>query len=615
MKAKAIFFGLAVLLAACSGPQVPDTGIIPQPNSEVKTGGVFKFKKNTSLSVGNDSEIKRTAVMFQDFMKHDYGYDLKIRSDEPSVNTVMFIRTNDKNEKKGAYRLTVEKEKVVIESASYAGLFYGMQSLIQMLTPKKYFKDPEIPCVKIVDEPSFEWRGFMIDMSRHFFPADSVKKMLDIMALHKMNKFHWHLTDALGWRIQIDKYPLLTEKGAWRVVKPGKKPWQEFETCYKNDSRKVYGGFYTKDEVREIVKYASERYIDIIPEIEMPGHSNAALQCYPEYSCPGLPVVGVYCAGNDATFEFIENILKEVVELFPYEYIHVGGDEVWKGNWKKCSLCQKRMKDEGLKDVNELQGYFIRRIEKFIASKGKKMIGWDEILEGGVPERATIMSWRGVKGGIEAANEGHDVVMTPTDPCYFDYKQSDSKFEPDAWGRWANTVLKVYDFYPIPAKIAENKKQHILGAQGNLWTEKVATFRHVQYMMLPRLSALAEAVWTYPENKDKSYFIKKLDIHFDRLAEMGYYYSESSFIPEYDVIYDTDRKQFSLRLFNELGLYDIRYTLDGTKPDITSEKYTGPILFKDPVDLQAKCFRRGVEVGYPLEKDFSSGFIDKFDLK
>ena len=612
MKTRVTFLILAVLFAACSGSHVPDTGIIPQPNSEVKTGGVFKFRKNTSLSVGNDKEIEKIAAKFRDFMDHDYGYELNITSDNPSVNTVVFVHTNDKNEKKGAYRLTVEKEKIVIESSSYAGLFYGMESLVQMLTPKEYFKSPEISCVKINDEPSFEWRGFMIDVSRHFFPTDSIKKLLDIMALHKMNKFHWHLTDALGWRIQIDKYPLLTEKGAWRVVKPGKKPWQEFEVCYKNDSRDVYGGFYTKDDIREIVKYASERYIDIIPEIEMPGHSNAALQCYPEYSCPDLPIAGVYCAGNDASFKFLENIITEVIELFPFEYIHVGGDEVWKGNWKKCPLCQKRMRDEHLNNVNELQSYFMKRVEKFIASKGKKVIGWDEILEGGVPPSAAIMSWRGTTGGIEAANEGHHVVMTPTNPCYFDYKQSDSKYEPDAWGRWANTVLMVYDFYPIPSKIAEDKKQYILGAQGNLWTEKVATFRHVQYMMLPRLSALAEAVWTYPENKDKSYFIKKLDIHLDRLTEMGYYYSESSFIPEYDVIYDTNRKLFSLRLFNELGLYDIRYTLDGTEPDINSEIYTGPILFDKAVELNAKCFRHGVEAGYPLEKDFSSDFIDKF---
>ena len=342
----------------------------------------------------------------------------------------------------------------------------------------------------------------------------------------------------------------------------------------------------------------------------MPGHSEAVLQCYPQYSCDGIGKSGVYCAGNDGTFEFLQNVIDEVVELFPNEYLHIGGDEVGKDSWLECDKCKKRMQEENLEDAKELQSYFVKRMEKYIHSKNKKLIGWDEIMEGGLPERATVMSWRGVLGGIEAANAGYDVVMSPGDPLYFDHSQGKSEYEPPSWGGY-NNVLKVYDFDPIPTDIELDKRHHILGGQANLWTEQIKSLSHIQYMMLPRISALSEALWTKSDKKNKDYFINKLDFHFDRLEELGYNFAGSSLSPEYDVSYDKASKEFSLSLKNELGLYDIRYTLNGSVPTINSELYTEPITYDSSIDLNAQCFRKGKPIGFPLIKMFSTGFGDQ----
>ncbi len=607
------FLIFTILLASCSTPKPPDVGIIPQPNLLKKKDGVFEIRSSTKVYASQNPATQKVAKEFVRFIRENYGLELK-SVDKMGNNTIHFVRTLKDGVREGEYFLDISKKKIRIRSASDAGVFYGMQTLKQLLTPRSYFDKPVLSCVEIEDYPAFEWRGLMLDVSRHFFPKDSIKKILDILALHKMNRFHWHLTDGIGWRIQIDKYPLLTERGAWRVPVPEDAPWQQYETCRKGDPRGYYGGFYTKDDVREIVKYAAERYIDIIPEIEMPGHSEAALQCYPELQCIGAHNSGVYCAGNDKTFEFLQNVLVEVFDLFPFKYVHIGGDEVNKKYWLHCPRCRKRMKEEGLKTGEELQSYFIKRIEKFVHANGKMLIGWDEILEGGLPARASVMSWRGMKGGIEAAGTGHFVVMTPGSPCYFDHSQGLSVYEPDAWGGY-NPLMKVYDFYPVPKELDIEGRRHILGAQGNLWTEKVATLKHAEYMILPRLSALSEVDWTAPENKNRERFIKKMDIHFDRLKELGYNYAESSFTPVDKVVYDKNRKAFVLTLSNELGLYDIRYTLDGTKPTLNSKLYTEPIVFTNPVNLYAVCFRKGVQAGYPLIREYSVKFSDKCTIK
>ncbi len=601
------------LLTACSTSEPPDVGIIPQPNSIKKKDGVFEIKSSTLVYASPNPATQKVAKEFMRFIEDNYGLKLK-PTDKMSSNAINFIRSLKEGVREGEYSLDISRNKVKVTSSSDAGVFYGMQTIKQLLTPRSYFQKPVLSCMMIEDYPEFEWRGLMLDVSRHFFSKDSVKKILDILALHKMNKFHWHLTDGIGWRIQIDKYPLLTERGAWRVPEPEDAPWRQYRTCLKNDPRGAYGGFYTKDDIREIVKYAAERYIDIIPEIEMPGHSEAALQCYPELQCVGQHNSGVYCAGNEKTFEFLQNVLVEVFDLFPYNYVHIGGDEVNKKYWLHCPLCRKRMKEEGLKTGEELQSYFIRRIEKFIHANGKMLIGWDEILEGGLPVRASVMSWRGMKGGIEAAGTGHFVVMSPGNPCYFDHSQGLSVFEPDAWGGY-NPLMKVYDFYPVPKELDIEGRRHILGAQGNLWTEKVATLKHAEYMILPRLSALSEVDWTAPANKNRERFIKKMDVHFDRLKELGYNYAESSFTPVDKVVYDKQKDVFVLTLSNELGLYDIHYTLDGTKPTLKSKLYSGPITFTSPVSLYAVCFRKGKPVGYPLIREYSAGFSDKCSIK
>lgn len=602
---------LVLILAvffSCEKPEIVNTGIIPQPNSIKYQKGQFKVTSKTVIVIDNSEDLKRISNQLNTFLKTNFNIELEVTT-EVQENAISLLKSNEIKEE-GAYNLTVSKKGIEIKAATYQGIFYGFQSLKQLLTPKTKISKPILNFVEINDVPRFRWRGTMLDVSRHFQPIDSVKKVIDILAMHKMNKFHWHLVDGIGWRIQIDAYPELTNKGAWRKVKENKKPWEDFEISSQNDEDEVYGGFYTKDEIKELVAYAAERYIDVIPEIEMPGHSEAALQCYPEFTCIGAESSGVYCAGNDGSFEFLQNIISEVVELFPYKYLHIGGDEVGKEGWLQCKKCQKRMQTEGLETAEELQSYFVKRMEVFIDSKNKKLIGWDEILEGGLPERATVMSWRGVEGGIEAANAGHDVVMSPGFPCYFDHSQGKSEFEPPSWGGY-NNLLSVYDFNPIPEEISEDKKHHILGGQANLWTEQIKTLHHIEYMLLPRLSALSEALWTNSEQKDKEYFIDKLDVHFDRLVAQGYNFAESALSPEYDVTYNKDTKEFNLSLKNEIDRYEIRYTLDGSTPTNNSMLYTKPINYSKPINLIAFCFRNGEPIGYPLQKMFSTSFSDQ----
>jgi hexosaminidase len=601
-------FLVLFIITACTKTAPVITGIIPQPNEINYQQGSFTINDKTVIVIDGDIQPNLVKTQLENFIKSTFNLELQYASN--AQDNVIHLMKSGQDDGKGAYSLTVEQRGVFIKGESDNGIFYGIQTLKQMLSPQTVVTAPRLSFVNINDAPEFKWRGMMLDVARHFVPKDSVKKVIDILAMHKMNKFHWHLVDGIGWRIQIDAYPELTKKGAWRKVKGDKKPWEDFEATYQSSEGEVYGGFYTKEDIMEIVAYAKERYIEVIPEIEMPGHSEAVLQCYPQYSCDGTGKSGVYCAGNDGTFEFLQNIIDEVVELFPNEYLHIGGDEVGKDSWLNCDKCKKRMLEENLEDGEELQSYFVNRMEKYIHSKNKKLIGWDEIMEGGLPERATVMSWRGVAGGIEAANAGHDVVMSPGDPLYFDHSQGKSEFEPPSWGGY-NNVLKVYDFDPIPKDIAQDKRHHILGGQANLWTEQIKTLSHIQYMMLPRISALSEALWTRAANKDKQDFIAKLDLHFDRFRELGYNFAGSSLSPEYHVSYDKDSKSFSLSLKNELGIYDIRYTLDGSVPTLNSELYTKPITYSASIDLHAQCFRKGEPIGFPLKKMFSTGFGDQ----
>ena len=421
-----------------------------------------------------------------------------------------------------SYNLKIAPQGIDISGSDYAGVFYGLQTLVQILETTKINNSPAVTSVLIEDRPRFRWRGMLLDVARHMFPADFIKRYIDIIAAHKMNVFHWHLTEDQGWRMPIKKYPKLKDIAAWRketlVGHYRDKPHQ-FDG-------KPYGGFYTEEEITDIIDYASDRSVTIVPEIEMPGHATAALSAYPQLSCTGGPheaetVWGVhkevFCAGNEETFDFLENVLEEVSQLFPGPYIHIGGDECPKTRWAECEKCQKRITDEGLKDEHELQSYFIKRIEKILEKFGKRLVGWDEILEGGLAPNAVVHSWRGMDGGIEAANAGHEVIMSPTTHVYFDYYQSeDRENEPLAIGGYL-PLSKVYEFEPVPHDIDKDKRHLILGGQANLWTEYIPTAKQAEYMLLPRVCALAEAVWSPKNKKDYAGFIDRLGDHLKRL--------------------------------------------------------------------------------------------------
>ncbi|MCC8061890.1 MAG: family 20 glycosylhydrolase, partial [Rikenellaceae bacterium] len=487
---------------------------------------------------------------------------------------------------------------VELGGGSDAGVFYGLQTLEQLKDSAGY-----VPVVTIEDAPRFRWRGMHLDVSRHFFPKEFIKKYLDILAYHKINTFHWHLTDGSGWRLQVDQYPFLTEKAAWRKVKDEKAPWIGLELSdeSRKDSSDTYGGYYTKEDVREIVAYAKERHITVIPEIEMPGHSEAATFAYPEYACPtARPGSGIYCPGREETFEYLENIIDEVVELFPDSpYIHIGGDEVGKEQWSKCPLCQKRKREEGLKDEHELQSYFVHRMEEYINSKGKAMIGFDEILEGGLAPNATVMSWTGFEGGIKAANAGHDVVMVPLDYVYFDHYQGQNPCEPQAWGGY-NNVKRVYSFDPVPADIAPENARYVLGGQANIWTENIRIPEHVEYMLLPRLAALSETLWSDTTQKDWRRFERKLERQYDRYAAKGWNYAESAFTPYIAEQHFNADGSLTLRLATELDGYPVHYTLDGAVPARDSDLYADSIVMTAPGTLTAVTFRNGKPAGCVL---------------
>ena len=402
---------------------------------------------------------------------------------------------------------------MTIAANAGAGLFYGTQTLLQLLPPQVLGTDLvggdvawTVPAVRIEDKPRFRWRGLLLDVARHFYSKREIESFIDLMAQQKLNVLQLHLTDNEGWRIEIKRYPKLTGVSAWRTADPF------LGATYPAD--KPYGGFFTQDQMREIIAYAKARYVNIVPEIEMPAHAGGALAAYPEISCTGKPL-GEFCPGNEATYKFLEGVLAEVIDVFPSKYIHIGGDEASKDSWKTCPKCQARMKSEGLKNLNELQSYLIHRMEKFLNAHGRTLIGWDEILDGGVAPNATVMSWHGMEGGITAANAGHDVVMTPLTNCYFDYPQSSAN-EPHNGGP-VISLKTVYALEPVPASLPTDKIKHILGAGGNVWTEFIPDCACMQYMVYPRACALAEVTWTDPKLKNWQDFRNRLDVHLLRL--------------------------------------------------------------------------------------------------
>ncbi len=502
--------------------------IVPRPVSCESGEGEFVLSAKTVVraeSVG----LVRAGEIFAEDLERVLGRELTVK--KSSSRTGAINLSVDSTLESEQYMLKVTKAGIWIVGGSERAVFFGLQSLLQIAAASTLENGGlTLAAVTISDKPHFEYRGAMFDVCRHIFTVDEVKRYIDILALHKINKFHWHLTEDQGWRIEIKRYPELSQVGAYRnetIIGRNRK------SKVYDDTR--YGGVFTQDEVREVVAYAAERYIDVIPEIEMPGHAVAALTTYPHLGCTGGPYEvwtrwgiskNIFCAGKESTFEFIENVLTEVLELFPYKYIHIGGDEAPRDMWKKCPHCQKRIKDEGLKDENELQSYFMERVEKWLNERGRSIIGWDEILKGGISKSATVMSWRGSKGGIAAAKLGNYVVMTPNTHCYIDYYQTSNPIEngePLGNGRFPVTLRKTYSLDPY-AGLNEQQQQYIKGVQVNLWTEYIATFDHIQHMLLPRVAALAETGWSYG-NKDYDDFARRMHILRRLYDKKGFVYA------------------------------------------------------------------------------------------
>lgn len=580
--------------------------IIPRPVSLKTIPGKFVITKHTVLAA-RDEEDRKAAGLFNEYLQQIYGFKLDVDRQEGKnfirLTTRKFIKAPDKD----AYIMNVGKDGVVIEGDTYAGTFYGLQTLIQLLPVEKN-ASLAIPFVSISDYPRFEYRGLHLDVGRHFFPVSFVKKYIDYIALHKMNYFHWHLTEDQGWRIEIKKYPNLTTTGAYRYgTIVGRYPGRE------NDNQR-YGGFYTQDEVKDIVRYATERHITVIPEIEMPGHSSAAIASYPFLSCfPEEPTVirthpsqagiaaqangqkklvqetwgvfeDVYCAGNDSTFLFLQDVMDEVLQLFPSKYIHVGGDECPKTNWKKCPRCQKRISDLGLKDEHELQSYFIQRMEKYLNSKGRTLIGWDEILEGGLAPNAIVMSWRGEQGGIDAARQNHNVIMTPGSHVYLDHTQTRNEDSVVIGGY--TPVEKIYSYEPVPKELDAEQAKYVMGAQGNVWTEYMKYPSKVEYMIFPRLSALSEVLWSPKEKRNWTDFEKRLLTQFKRYDLWKANYSRAYFdlvatiLPTKDyngVLWKLESKSKKAIMYNTgVNSKLVKYTLP-VKITGTSNVYAYPL--------------------------------------
>ena len=504
-----------LLLCACahSTSTVTSHSLLPVPQDIQVADGCFTIRKGTKLYVEAPDEDKNAITGALAVWK-----EILEPTDEKSSNCIA-MEICDKVENVSSpegYTIQITPKGITAKATSSAGLFYAAQTLQQLADGGN-----TIQSCTITDEPQFAYRGLMLDVSRHFFGKEFVKKQLDAMAHFKMNRLHLHLTDAAGWRIEIKKYPRLTEFAAWRSPAVWKDWWFGDRKYVEEGSEGAYGGYYTQEDIKELVAYAAERYITIIPEIEMPAHSEETLTAYPELSCTHVPYKQAdFCVGNELTYEFLENVLTEVMELFPSEYIHIGGDEAGKASWATCPLCQKRMKEEGLKDVNELQSYLIQRIEKFVNSKGRQIIGWDEILDGGLAPNATVMSWRGTEGGIAAANSGHKAIMTPGGYCYLDSYQDAPQTQPMAFGPYM-PLEKVYSYNPT-AELDSEKASYIYGIQGNLWTEYIPTEELVEYMIYPRLLAIAEIGWSNPQERNYPNFKERAIKAVEKLRNKGY---------------------------------------------------------------------------------------------
>ena len=601
---KKILISLAVLsvLFSCADKQKDtEISILPQPQAIRVDEGVFEVDKATKIYMDLcTDEMKRVAGFINEKFAKAAGFELEIVDRMPEENFIAFMNAGMPTE---SYVINAKPHGVFIDYGDGAGAFYAVQTLFQLLPTEIYAQERQkgidwtVPCCSIDDAPRFKYRGMHLDVCLHYFDFEFLKRYIDIMAAHKVNRFHWHLTEDQGWRIEIKKYPLLTEKGQWRK-----------ETVVGSLFSGVYdgiphGGYYTQEQVKELVQYAAERYVTIIPEIELPGHALAAIACYPELSC-GLEdhyetatkwgvFKQVYCT-KESTFKFLEDVFDEVFELFPSELIHIGGDECPKASWKACPHCQSMIKKLGLKDEFELQSYFVTRMEKYINSKGRQIIGWDEILQGGLAPNAKVMSWLGEEGGIKAAQQHHEVVMSPHQKYYLDYWQADPYTEPLAMGG-PTTLKMMYDYEPVPDVLTSQEARYIIGVEGCVWTEYMPTPERVEYMAWPRMCAIAETGWTQAD-KDWDGFTRRLEKHLGRLDGMNVGYCKAFFNPMIVFHKDTKHNMVVSMTVDAPGA-EIRYTLDGSAPTIDSPKYEIPFSINRSQVVSAQAFRDGKPVG------------------
>jgi hexosaminidase len=609
----AVFFAIA----ATAFSQNKRISIIPQPAVMREGTGTFTIDANTAIVVGsNDPEVMKVAAMLNVELKKAAGFSLNIEN-APRKKSIQFLLSPEEPLGNEGYRLAVTTEDISIFAPKPAGLFYGLQTLLQLMPKEIESKEVvkniswTVPAVNITDRPRFGWRGLMLDVSRHFFTVDEVKAFIDDMARYKYNLMHFHLTDDQGWRLEIKSLPKLTEVGAWNVKKTGR--FNYFTPPADNEPRD-FGGFYTQEQMKELIRYAKDRYVDIMPEIDVPGHSLAAIASYPDLSCtPGTYKVNsgdpfmdwhndgtftaridnTLCPANEKVYGFLDKVFTEVAALFPFEYIHMGGDECAKNFWEKSAEVKALMQREKLKDMHEVQSYFVGRVSTIVGSKGKKMMGWDEILEGGLVKDASVMSWRGMKGGIEAAKMGHEVVMTPTTHAYFDYMQGDAAIEPPVYA--SLRLKKTYEFEPLPEGV---DPKLIKGGQANLWTEQIYNTRHMQYMLWPRAMAIAEAVWSPKQSRNWNNFVGRVEDHFGRFQQADRKYAPSIYDPSVKVSKDA-KGNLLLDFETEIDGLTVHYSFDNSFPDYHYPAY-GRTPIAVPVDaapLKVVTYRAGKQVG------------------
>lgn len=578
--------------------------IIPAPVEVIQNAGDYEFR-SFNVFIENEDYSANLMEMLSSKLEGPTGFKVSLSSSRKA--DIRFVE--DSRQPVDGYSLTVGKKGVTVAASTYGGHFYGFQTLMQLLPPEIKSSSAvasvewKVPFVEIKDGPRFPWRGLMLDVSRHWFTKEEVMKYIDELAEYKFNIFHWHLTDDQGWRIQIESCPELTDSGAMRATRIGGN-WWEFEHPHAGEPLD-YGGFYTKEDVREVIEYAAKRNVSVMPEIDVPGHSTAALVAYPELACfkaPEFVNVGhrfygeeenALCPGNEKTFEILDKVFREIAEMFPFEYIDIGGDECFRGFWATCPKCAKRMEEEHLSDMAQLQSYFVKRVGKIIESYGKKMIGWDEILDGGLADNATVMSWRGMDGGIRAAQAGHHVIMTPTTNCYLDLYQGEPSVEPVTYSMLR--LSSCYSFEPVPEGVDPSL---VLGGQGNLWAEAVPVFRHAEYMTWPRGWALSEVFWSQKDRRNWMDFVDRMEHHFQRAGEADINFSANSVYNALITVRNCEDGGLSIELGSEIDDVEIYYTVDNTNPDNHSPKYTGPFSMpRSACRLKIQSYRNGRKVG------------------